>query len=288
MTDHLLVRAAPGVDLAVDLWPGRHKGLLLVHGLASNARLWDGVAGRLCELGHAVAALDQRGHGRSSKPEGGYDFPTVCQDLVAVMGTLAERGPAWDRPVVVGQSWGANVALELGWREPDLVSGVALVDGGLSDLSSRFPTWEACRRALAPPRLTGLRAGDFEASIRRLHPDWDDRAVRATLANVEVRADGTIAPWLTFERHMQILEALYRHRPRRRFPEMKVPVLVVPADTGDGAWTKEKRAGVEEAEATIPAVRVRWFAPSDHDVHAQHPKELADVLHEAVAEGFFG
>jgi pimeloyl-ACP methyl ester carboxylesterase len=285
--DHLLVEAAPGVSLTVDLWPGPHQGFLLVHGLASNARLWDGVAGRLFELGYAVAALDQRGHGRSSKPGTGYDFPAVCNDLVAVIDALAKRGSSWERPVVVGQSWGANVALELGWRQPGLLSGVALVDGGVNDLASRFPTWESCRQALAPPHLTGLQARDFEASIRRLHPDWKDWAVRATLANVKVDADGTIAPWLSLERHLQILEALYHHRPRQHFPEMQVPVLLAPADTGEEIWTKEKRAGVEEAEATIPDVRVRWFAPADHDIHLQHPNELAEVLHEAVVEGFF-
>ncbi|HEY5472951.1 MAG TPA: alpha/beta fold hydrolase, partial [Candidatus Limnocylindrales bacterium] len=37
---------------------------LLVHGLASNARLWDGVARRLTEAGHRSVAVDLRGHGR--------------------------------------------------------------------------------------------------------------------------------------------------------------------------------------------------------------------------------
>ena len=50
---------------------------VLVHGLSSNARLWDGVGERLRERGHSSAALDQRGHGHSDKPESGYDFATV-------------------------------------------------------------------------------------------------------------------------------------------------------------------------------------------------------------------
>jgi len=44
---------------------------VLVHGLASNARLWDGVARRLAGAGHSSAAVDLRGHGRSDKPDTG-------------------------------------------------------------------------------------------------------------------------------------------------------------------------------------------------------------------------
>src|SRR4051794_24671205 len=88
---------------------------LLVHGLSSNARLWDGVGERLQQLGHSSASVDQRGHGRSGKPDSGYDFETVTDDLAAVIKSLG-----WDRPVVVGQSWGGNVVLELAYRFPDL------------------------------------------------------------------------------------------------------------------------------------------------------------------------
>jgi pimeloyl-ACP methyl ester carboxylesterase len=272
-----------GVSLALDLWEGGGTGFLLVHGLASNARMWDGVAGRLAEAGHAVAAVDLRGHGRSDKAGGGYDFATVCGDLEAVIGALA-----WDHPpVVVGQSWGGNVVLELAFRSPDILSGVACVDGGTIELAGRFATWEECAAALAPPVLVGTAAGRFEAAIRAAHPDWPESGIQGTLANFEVRPDGTIAPWLSLEHHMAILRALYEHRPSTRYPELTVPVLLVPADTKDPAWTADKRDAVAAAEAAIPVARVVWFSPADHDIHAQFPDALAALLQGAVSEGFF-
>jgi len=45
--------------------------LLALHGLASNARWWDLVAGRLAPE-HRVVAVDLRGHGRSDRPDTGY------------------------------------------------------------------------------------------------------------------------------------------------------------------------------------------------------------------------
>ena len=56
---------------------------VLVHGLASNLRLWDGVAEDLHARGHTVVAVDQRGHGSSGQPDHGYDFATLGRDLAA-------------------------------------------------------------------------------------------------------------------------------------------------------------------------------------------------------------
>ena len=66
-----------GVHLHAHRWDGTGRPFVLVHGLASNARLWDGVAARLADAGHRVVAVDLRGHGRSDKPDDGYDIATV-------------------------------------------------------------------------------------------------------------------------------------------------------------------------------------------------------------------
>ncbi len=121
------VEVAPGVALYVERRDGDRSGapFVLVHGLASNLRLWDGVAEELHARGHTVVALDQRGHGRSDAPDGGYDLDTAVADL----GALA-RALGLDRPILCGQSWGGNVVLELAWRRPETVRGIACVDGG--------------------------------------------------------------------------------------------------------------------------------------------------------------
>jgi pimeloyl-ACP methyl ester carboxylesterase len=271
------ISVAPGVELAVDCWeavgPGSDRAsFLLVHGLASNARMWDGVADALARAGHEALTVDLRGHGRSSKPDDGYGVPAVAADLR----TLIER-LRLDRPIVAGQSWGGNVVLELAASHPAAVRAIALVDGGWLDLSSAFPDWEACRTALAPPRLVGTPVADVEGYIRSAQPDWPETGIRGALANFEVRPDGTIAPWLTFERHMTVLRGLWEHRPADRYPAVTVPALLIPAHDGDLEARSRKEAAVDAAAAAIPDARVRWFQ-GDHDIHAQHPAELAGVL----------
>ncbi len=274
----------PDLDLAVDTWePSDVTGVpfLLVHGLASNARLWDGVATRLVECGHTVSAVDLRGHGRSGKPDGPYDVPTVADDLERLISRLA-----LDRPVVAGQSWGGNVVLELAARHPSAVRGVVCVDGGWLEPARAFSDWDECLRVLAPPRLVGRRFADVEAHVRAAHPDWPEPGIRGTLANFEVRPDGTIAPWLTYERHVAVLRGLWEHRPSELYERIRVPVLLLPVDGDRRQPPDRKRSDVEAAAQRIPVSRVHWFS-GDHDIHAQRPLEVADVLHSATVDGFF-
>jgi pimeloyl-ACP methyl ester carboxylesterase len=275
------VSVEDGVALHVPTWDAGGDGVpfLLVHGLASNCRTWDGVAARLQALGHPVAAVDLRGHGLSDKPDDGYDFATMCADLVDVLDAVG-----FERAVVAGQSTGGNIAVELAARRGDRVAAAVGVDGGSIELSRQWPEWDDCRAALAPPRLSGSSAVTVEAWVRSAHPDWADWAIEATMANFERLPDGTIRPWLTFDRHIRILRALWEHRPSAVIPTLQPPLLLALADSGD-SWSGDKRSLAAELVARSPRVRVEWFSPGDHDLHLQFPVELADLFHRALSEG---
>jgi pimeloyl-ACP methyl ester carboxylesterase len=283
--EELRLAVGPGVSLHVELRRGdpAARPFVLVHGLASNLRLWDGVAEDLHGRGHTVVAVDQRGHGRSDAPESSYDMDSAVADLRAV---LAACGLS--RPVVAGQSWGGNVVLELGWREPGAVGGIACVDGGVIELADWYPTWEGCLAALAPPRLDHLTLPELEARMRAHAPELPDRAIAAALACFRVREDGRIEPRLARHRHLQILRSLWEHRPSTRYASLDAPALLILADTGDEARTAAKRRAEARALASSPRLRSHWFAPAHHDVHAQYPDRVAHVLAAAVREGFFG
>lgn len=255
---------------------------LLVHGLASNARMWDGVAQHLAQRGHPVVAIDQRGHGRSSKPDDGYDMTTVANDLRLLIDVLG-----WDHPVVAGQSWGGNVVLELAWAHPGSVSMIACVDGGFIDLVGRFPEWQDAATTLAPPRLAGTPLADIARWLETSAADWPETGRQGTLANFEVRDDGTIAPWLTFDRHLTVLRGLWEHQPSSRYPGVGVPTLLIAADNGDVAWSASKHDAVDHALTLLPRGRAVWFSPAHHDVHAQQPAAVGDLLLQAATDPTF-
>jgi pimeloyl-ACP methyl ester carboxylesterase len=197
-----------------------------------------------------------------------------------VASDLGWRGP--QRPWVAGQSWGANVVLELVARHSDATRGLVLVDGGTIELSTHFADWPTCAAAMAPPQLTGTPAARFEAMLRTQHPDWPEGGITATMANFEVRPDGTIQPWLSRAHHMTILRQLWEHHPAARYRLVQVPTLLLPAeDPTNQRWMATKREEVTRAQTTLPDAVTRWIA-GDHDLHAQHPDLVAKLIGEAM------
>lgn len=260
------VDVAPGVRLSVLGDNGFGPLVLLVHGLASNARLWAGVGSELSRHGQAWCAVDLRAHGESSKVDDGFDFATIVTDLVAVIG---DRGPV----LAVGQSWGGNIVVELAGRHPELVAGVVCVDGGFIRLMDAFTDWETVSSVLQPPDLTGRTLEQLEAGIRNHFPGWPQSGIDGQLANFEEAGDGTIRPRLTLDRHMRILRSLWEHDPDLSASSIAVPVTVIAAR--DGWPGKQER--VESFASKLRQASVHWV-DADHDVHAQHPELVADMI----------
>jgi pimeloyl-ACP methyl ester carboxylesterase len=284
-----MVATGTGVQLRIVRWGDTHTlsaaPLVLVHGLASNAMLWEGAAQAFVALGHPVVAVDLRGHGQSEKPDDGYDMQTVTFDLAKLLEVLAVSG--FVRPVVCGQSWGGNVVIELAHQYPQLVRGVVAVDGGFLELQNHFPEWEACSIALRPPNLLGTSVKNMREYMQRAHSDWPQTGIDGAMANMEHLPDGTVRPWLTLDRHLKVLRGLWEHKPTHLYNDIKVPVLFVPAEGPGGVFAETKRHAVEQALSMVPVVRVEWFSPADHDLHAQHPERFAQVVHKATQDGFF-
>lgn len=276
------------ITLHIREWPGArspaHSSFVLLHGLASNSRTWDLVAPLLAANGHRVIAVDQRGHGLSDKPDAGYDFATVTGDLLALL-----DGLAIERPIIVGQSWGGNVVLAFGATHPGRARGLAFVDGGYIDLQSRANgDWESVAQELKPPTLAGMAAVDLTARMKWVHPEWSAAGIEATMANFEVLPDGSVRPWLTLDRHMAILRALWEQRPADLYPRVREPVYIAVAeDPSNPEWRASKARQVETAQVGLARVRVERFPATDHDIHLHRPAQLAESLLTELTSGIW-
>jgi pimeloyl-ACP methyl ester carboxylesterase len=269
-------RAVPGdgITLHARDWGGRGPAVVLLHGLASNARIWDGVARRLVGADLRVVALDQRGHGASEQPDSGYDFATVGRDLKAALAAVGI-----DRPVLAGHSWGANVALQYAADHPGAVSGLALVDGGLVGVAEwAGATRELARERLAPPRFA-VPLSDWLARAARFVPPGTGGGawVRDYLrAGVEVDDAGVARARFRFDNHLQVIDALYDQRPPALYPLVRCPVLLCPA--GDDELVGTRRGAVDRALDLLAVANATWFEDAMHDIPLQRPAELAAEL----------
>jgi len=273
-------------------WPSDPDGspVMLMHGLASNARIWQKVAPILAEHGLRPYASDARGHGLTDKPDGSYGFEVFSGDLRSFLETSQ-----LERPVLIGHSWGAHLALDYAARfprGPRSPSALILVDGGITQLNDNPDvTWEVIEQRLAPPRLAGMSLERFLSLVREHNRAWqmDDESLSIILANFEIQTNDhndeeIIFPHLTFKRHMQIVRALWEFETYERFKQVACPVLVVPARPGEpiGEGEREfleaKERGLEQARKALPALQVRWMPNSIHDIPLQRPEELAETI----------
>ena len=274
------LRASDGAGLSVIVWPGsRPTGFLLVHGLSSNARLWDGVSEHLAATGCPVAAVDQRSHGRSDRVDGPFDFATLADDLAAVIEGVF---PPETAVIVAGQSLGGNVVVELARRHPRKVAGAAFIDGGFITLSDLFPDWETALAELTPPSFEGLTPDVLERRLREGHPDWLESGIRGQMANFATDPDGTLRPHLAREHHMMLLRQMWEHHPAEDAPFVECPALIVAAHDPSPAG-KAKRRSVDRFARRLPRGRL-ILVEADHDLHAQYPRRTAGWLEELAGE----
>jgi pimeloyl-ACP methyl ester carboxylesterase len=263
---------------------GGSRPLVFHHGLASNARIWEMVTPRLGERGYPTYALDARGHGLSDKPENGYDIETITGDLAAFIQTCQ-----LDHPVLVGHSWGANIALNYAARYaigPYAPGGIVLVDGGISQLDDIGVSWEQMEQRLSPPRLAGMPLAQFLPQLMAWFSEWggSEQAVSIAMDNFDIDMDERIYPRLTFERHMRIVRSIWDFKTYAYFSRVRCPVVMVPArpkepiSTPDAEFLKAKQGGIDHAEQTIRNLRVEWLPDTIHDIPLQRPGELANLI----------
>jgi non-heme chloroperoxidase len=73
------------VRLHIDDSGGMGRPVVLIHGWPLSAQAWEPQVSVLQAAGYRVVAYDRRGFGRSDKPESGYSYDTLADDLQRVM-----------------------------------------------------------------------------------------------------------------------------------------------------------------------------------------------------------
>lgn len=194
------VETDDGVTLQVETWPAATPDaplVLGVHGITANRRAFLPL---LDELGDEVefVALDVRGRGLSDKPAEPerYGHRRHAADVATVLRAVGR--PA---DVLLGQSMGAWIGLQLAAHHPDLVAALVLGDGGyFADLPAGVTPkeyvdgvmgagWDARLAAVVPSR-------DALIGVLRATPAFRDMwspALEAMFdANLETLPDGSV------------------------------------------------------------------------------------------------
>ena len=250
-------------------WPGdRARGVLALHGLSSNARFWTRVA---ASLGRRFVALDQRSHGRSSDARDSDTIGTFADDAREL---IAAAGLA--RPIVVGHSWGAVIALELAARYPRDVSALAFIDGPAWPLAESM-SWETfAARSMTPlPRYRSFEEA-LAAARAYLGTAWGDDLVEFVRDGHTARGEEVVPP-LSEPVRARILRELFSYRQDRAWAALRLSALAAFASRKSDLMLTATRRAAERISSVASGVRVKWY-DSPHDIPLFHPVEIAGDL----------
>lgn len=215
--------------------------IIMVHGLGVSSRYMMPTARRLA-LHRTVYAPDLPGFGRSRKPPRPLNITESADALARWMELLAI-----ERAVLLANSIGCQIIIELSLRRPDLVERLVLVS----------PTVDSKAR-------TAVR------SFARLLLDIPhERPSLALIALLDYLRAGLGRTALTFGYAIQ-------DRIEERLPEVRAPTLVVRGlrdPVVPERWAKE-------VNRLLPASRLVVIRSAGHAVNHNSPEQLTEVVLE--------
>ena len=236
--------------------------VVLLHGLVGHAGEWLGTMRHLFPRYRSLA-LDQRGHGRSTRRPGDVSREAFADDVAAVCETAAINQPV----VLIGQSMGACTAMFMTARHPQLVSQLVMIEGdvggggneALASLRDALAAWPVPFPDYA--HAMAFFGGDTERG-------------RAWADGFESRQDGL---WPRWDRDIMIqaMAPIYGYEAWPEWQAVRQPTLLV---LGEHGWIDPER--VDHMLAVRPAMRRVMIAGAGHDVHLDQSQAWMRALDE--------
>ena len=264
--------------LQVEQISQKGPALILIPGLACGPWVWDQSVAPLRER-YSVYLLTLPGFdGRAPQP--GVTLETLQRDLLTL---IESRKLA--KPVLVGHSLGATLALSFATRHSDAISGVVAVDGlpvfpGTEMMTDRAPMAANARQQIAGQ--TPAQFAEYQRNYMKQVGSVDE-AIASAIAEKSSRSD----PAATAEFAAQVLLQDFR----RELPGIKVPVVEIsPFHAPDFA-----RINVDEAGKTgyyrallagIERLEVVSISPARHFVMLDQPEKFNAALDAALKTMF--
>jgi pimeloyl-ACP methyl ester carboxylesterase len=261
--------------------------ILVLHGITQSTATWAWLVPHLAGA-HRVVRLDFRGHGRSGRTPGAYNFGGYVADATAICEQVL-GAPA----VVIGHSLGGGTAAGLAQTRPDLVRGLVLEDPAIMapvqpsaaaalDGNSLLDGFRLMRESIPNLQASGMSAGDLANILRgapspsgalfgdAVHDDALDAMAEAMLL-----LDATVLDPVFDGSSMPVFDP---HR------TLNVPGIVLAGDPASPD-TIVRPPDLALLEANSPEIERRVVSGAGHLIHdsKQHRPAVLDAVRDLLA-----
>ncbi|HWF01141.1 MAG TPA: alpha/beta hydrolase [Caulobacteraceae bacterium] len=251
----------------IQLWfetGGAGPPVLFISGTGSDLRVKPGVLDGPLPGAFEVLAYDQRGLGRSGKPDGPYAMAQYADDAAALMEHVG-----WTSAGVVGASFGGMVAQELALRHPGRVERLVLActsPGGAGGASFAFHEIDHLQGEARARHLLPISDTRLDEAWTKAHPERFAQllaSVADPYADEPGRAEGA----------RRQIQARAGHDTWERLDQIACPTLIA-AGRFDGIARPQTQ---ENMASRIPDAQLRWF-DGGHMFLLQDPEAWPAVM----------
>jgi pimeloyl-ACP methyl ester carboxylesterase len=242
-----------GIDLYYEEC-GAGDPLLLIMGITATGEVWEKHVTYWQKYFRCITA-DNRGVGRSGKPDGPYTTEQMADDYAGLLDAIKIK-----KVKVVGCSMGSTVAQQLALRHPEKVSSLVLMcPWARCDNAARaiFQHMIDCKKNLSPSQFSL-----FVQLLIWSKPSWDDDKMFSEMEEARKQSSTELRPQPLHGLEGQAA-ACMNHNVLSQLPQIQQPVLVIGGidDIFTPAWM------AKEAAAAITNAKLHLYEGAGHAFH---------------------
>ena len=270
----MIVTAAGGIGLAVQIWPGTGgPSLLLVHATGFCKETWEPFVAELRSAGSGapVAAFDQRSHGSSGPAPHPIDWWDRGRDVLAVIDALD------DPPrVAAGHSSGAAALVFADLLRPGVFDHLVLMEPIIFPPPYRRFEDNPMSAVALKRRARFTSGAAARANFRGKEPfaRWEERALDAYLAGGFVADDDGIRLRCRPEDEAEFYRGATAHGAWSRLSEIEAGITLVAGEDSEShpaGFLADMAGAMETGEALL-------IPGATHFVPMERPGALAGVV----------
>ncbi|QQS46807.1 MAG: alpha/beta hydrolase [Acidobacteriota bacterium] len=210
-----------------------------------------------------VFVLDQRGHGDSDRPAGGYTFPDLAGDVIAF---LDAKGIS--SATLIGHSMGSLVAQQTALTAPERVDRIVLIGSTTTVRNDATVAFlEEVVKLVDPVPEEFAREFQLSTIHRPLPVEFVDRIVAESL-KLPARV------WFEMAKGMLAGDC------REELGRIQAPALILWGDR-DAYFPRSEQDALASA---LPNAVLRVYPETGHSPHWERPEEVAREIIDFISE----
>ncbi len=258
------------IELQIQDYEHAGEAIIFLHFSGSNLMMWQHIRSYFHDK-YRLILVDLRGHGKSDRPESGYQMDKMARDILGVMQHLE-----LEQAHLVGSSIGAEVALSLAAYYPEKVLSLVL-DGALTSEFGPYSTWEGSEadfEAHVAGQLENIRSvpdpiyPSLEELVAERRELFEKYSWWNTFLEAVVRydaypiGDGKFARGMGKQANLNYMGHYYHYRFEDYYPRLKCPVLILVEKDLEDEREKAAIYGLSELVAQVEIAEINdWAHP---------------------------